>query len=244
MGGRVGGHTKSGTLPGHGHGHVCSSMNWARPGKDYRHETRDQHLWSCCSVALCAWLLLLKPPWAPEKKWIKSLEEKTETVGGSVNHSLTYVARGSVSSVQRFDSSIQGSVSYIQGSVSYIQGSVSSIQEPVLYRVVCLQPQRSVSYTQASDSSVQTCPAITSVVLLALLQLLKTQGLGSEGCWFVPFPSTLGRVPRAGAVEGQFLSQEQRKRKGRVLTSPPMCAGAGHLDFVLTHTSSYRLCRQ
>lgn len=122
--------------------------------------------------------------------------------------------QGSESSAQRFDSSIQGSV----------------------------------SYTQASDSSGQTRPALTSVVLLALLKLLMSQGLGREGCWFVPFPSTLGRVPRVGAAEGQFLSQEQRKWKDRIPASPPTphptCAGGGHLDFALTHTSSYRPCRQ
>jgi hypothetical protein len=80
--------------------------------------------------------------------------------------------------------------------------------------------QGSVSYTQASDSSGQTRPALTSVVLLALLKLLMSQGLGREGCWFVPFPSTLGRVPRVGAAEGQFLSQEQRKGRIGFLPHP------------------------
>lgn len=75
------------------------------------------------------------------------------------------------------------------------------------------------------------------MLLLVLLKLFKTQALGSEGCWFVPFPSTLGRVPSAGAAEGQFLSQEQKRQKDRIPSLPP-CAEGGDLDLLLPTAAS------
>lgn len=43
-----------------------------------------------------------------------------------------------------------------------------------------------------------TSAHLLSPLLVVLLKWLKTKGLGSEGRACLPFPSTLGRVPRAG----------------------------------------------
>lgn len=48
------------------------------------------------------------------------------------------------------------------------------------------------------EPSGHTLGSPASALLVVLLKLLKTKGLGSEGRGFLPFPSALGRVPRAG----------------------------------------------